>query len=127
LTRRRRSSRRDVSQRFTQNLVDRIDQHELHLAPEVSGDVVEVRLIAGGQKHAPDPGPVRTEHLLLDAADRQHASAQRDLAGHRNVIARRASGEDRSHRRQYRHAGRRPFLRLRSCRDMDMDVVLVEE
>ena len=36
------------------------------------------------------PGAVRREHLLLDAADRQHVAAQRDLAGHRDVAAHRA-------------------------------------
>ena len=35
------------------------------------------------------PARLRGQHLLLDAADRQHLAAQRDLAGHRQVVAHR--------------------------------------
>ena len=46
---------------------------------------------SSGIEHLLDPGAVRREELLLDAADRQHAAAQRDLAGHRHVAAHRRS------------------------------------
>ena len=67
---------------------------------------------------------MRAEHLLLDAADRQHAPAQRDLARHRDVVAGGPAGEDRSHRGEDGQSGRRPLLRLRACRHVDVDVVL---
>ena len=38
-----------------------------------------------GQHHGGEPGPLRREHLLLDATDRQHPALQRDLAGHPDV------------------------------------------
>jgi hypothetical protein len=59
-----------LRQRFTQDLVDRIHQHELHLAAEIGRDVVEVGFIPRRQENAPDPRPMRAKHLLLDAADR---------------------------------------------------------
>ena len=34
-----------------------------------------------------EAGAVGGQHLLLDAADRQHAALQRDLAGHADVVA----------------------------------------
>ena len=92
-------------QGLAQHLVDRLDQHELHLIAQVGGNVVQVGLVARRQQHAPDARAVRAEHLLLDAADRQHPAAQRDLAGHRDVVAHRPPGEDRGHRGQHRHAG----------------------
>ena len=35
-----------------------------------------------GQDHGVEPRPVRGQHLLLHAADRQHPALQRDLTGH---------------------------------------------
>ena len=80
-----------------------------------------------GQQHSPDAGAVRPQHLLLDAADRQHLASQRDLARHRDVVARRARGEDRRHRGEHGHPGRRPFLGLGARGNMDVDVVLFEQ
>ena len=53
-----------------------------------------------------DAGAVGAEHLLLHAADRQHAAAQRDLAGHRHVAA--APGGPTSRRRAPSPSRRRP-------------------
>src|SRR5204862_472703 len=59
-----------------------------------------------------------------DAADRQHPPAQRDLASHRDVVSGGPAGEDRGHGGQDSESGRRPFLRLRTGRHVDVDVVL---
>ena len=68
------------------------------------------------------PGARGREHLLLDAADRQHPPAQRDLAGHRDVAARAPTREQRDQRRHQRDARRRPVLRHRARRHVQMDL-----
>ena len=64
-----------------------------------------------GQHDRGEAGPLRREHLLLEPADRQHPTLQRDLAGHPDVGPHRASGEPRHERRGHRDAGRRSVLR----------------
>ena len=72
------------------------------------------------------PGAVRRQHLLLDAADRQHVAAQRDLAGHRDVAAHPPSGEQRHQRHGDGHARRGPVLRYGALRHVQVDVRLLE-
>ena len=68
------------------------------------------------------PCAARRQHLLLDAADRQHAARQRDLAGHREVAADRAAGQRRRQRRHHRHARRRAVLRDGAGRHVQVDL-----
>ena len=56
----------------------------------------------------------------VDAADRQHEAAQADLAGHREVAADRAAGQERREREEDRDAGARPVLRDRAGRHVDV-------
>ena len=72
-------------------------------------------------------GAFRGQHLLLDAADRQHIAAERDLAGHRRQRTHRTVGQQRDQRGRHGHAGRRSVLRNRSRRHVDVDVVIGEE
>ena len=65
--------------------------------------------------------------LLLDAAHRQHQPAQADLAGHGGVAADRAAGQQRDQRHEHRDAGAGPVLGRCAGRDVDMDVVLLEQ
>ena len=46
----------------------------------------------------PAPDEVRREDLRLQAADRQHPAAERDLAGHRDVLADGDARERADHR-----------------------------
>jgi hypothetical protein len=63
----------------------------------------------------------------LQAADRQHLAAQRDLAGHRHVLADLAPGQRRDERGRHRDPGRGAVLGDGAGRDVDVDVALVEE
>ena len=90
------------------------------------GTSQQVLLVALRQHERLDAGAVRREDLLLQPADRQHAAAQRDLAGHRHVAADRPPRQRRDHRRRDRDAGRRAFLRHRARRHVHVDVVLLE-
>ena len=73
-----------------------------------------------------DPVALGGERLLLQAADRQHLPGQRDLAGHRHVVAHRAPAEQRHERGGHRHAGARAVLRDRPGGHVDVEVVLGE-
>ena len=53
----------------------------------VGRDVVQVAAVALGQDDLGDAGRVGGEHLLLEAADREHPALQRDLAGHARQCA----------------------------------------
>ena len=101
--------------------------NQLQVLLHVVRDFRQVLLILLRDEHGRDPGPQRRQQLLLQAADRQHAAAQRDLAGHRHVAADRDAGQHRDDRGRHRHAGRRTVLRRRAFRHVDMDVALVEQ
>ena len=68
----------------------------------------------------------RGEHLFLDAADRQHLAAQRDLAGHGEVAADFALGERRDNRRRQRDPRRGTFLRDSAFGQVDVNVEVLE-
>jgi hypothetical protein len=51
----------------------------------LSGNVRQILHVLLGDQHLLDAAAKRREQLLLQAADRQHAPAQRDLAGHRDI------------------------------------------
>ena len=57
----------------------------------------------------------------------QHAAAQRDLAGHRDVVADADAGEQRDERGEHRDAGARAVLRHAARGDVDVEVALLEE
>ena len=73
------------------------------------------------------PGAVRREHLLLDAADRQHQTAQADFAGHRDVAAHGLIGQERDQRDEHRDARARAVLGNGARRNVDVDVALLEQ
>src|SRR5207245_652123 len=62
---------------------------EPHPVADLGRQFREIGLVARGQDELPDPMPARSECLFADPADRQHESAQRDLAGHRDILANR--------------------------------------
>ena len=70
---------------------------------------------------------MRREDLLLDAAHRQHQAPERRLAGHGHIAPHPDAGQERSQRREDGDARRRAVLRNRARREVDMDVLLLEE
>jgi hypothetical protein len=60
-----------------------------------SGRSLEAGAVAGGEDHLGQSGTVSRQHLLLQSADREHATLQRDLAGHADLGAHRRLGEQR--------------------------------
>src|SRR3954464_5875744 len=59
-------------ERGVEDLGDIADPHELHPVAQVLGEVLEVGLVAPRRQHALDARPLRSQRLLLQAADRQH-------------------------------------------------------
>jgi len=57
---------------------------------QVLGDVLDVARVERRRDDGGDLVALRRQRLLLEPADRQHLSGQRDLAGHRDVAAYRA-------------------------------------
>ena len=73
-----------------QHVGDVVDEVERHLRPAPSRGRRRGRgRCAAGRITVGEPGPLRGEHLLLHAADRQHPTLQRDLAGHADLGAHR--------------------------------------
>src|SRR6516165_2870947 len=107
-------------------LLDAFEPDELDLFPRDFRNVVVVLAVARRQHDPLDAGAVRADHLLLDAADREHQPAQADFAGHRGIAAHGAIGHQRYQRHEHGDAGARPVFRDRACRDVDMDVALLE-
>ena len=85
-------------------------------------DLFDVLAVALRQHHAPDARALRREHLLLDAAHRQHAAAQRDLAGHRHVGRPSRPVSSEVSERHHRDARRRAVLGHRARRHVQVQV-----
>ena len=82
-TRRRRGA---GSKRELEHLGDVVDEVERHLVAHRSRARRRGRArCASGRITVGEPGPLRGEHLLLHAADRQHPTLERDLAGHADL------------------------------------------
>jgi hypothetical protein len=91
-----------------------------------SGDTsFQVARVGARQQDPLDAGPVRAEHLLADAADRQHLPAQRELAGHGRVPTDRQAREEGRERGEHRHAGRGAVLGHGAGRHVDVQVVVL--
>ena len=82
------------------------------------------RSFSAGRMIARDAGAGGGEDLVLDAADREHLAAQRDLAGHGDVAMHGDLRDRREQRRGHGDAGRRAVLRDRALGDVDVDVEL---
>src|SRR5262245_64727036 len=70
-----------------EDVADVVRVEELETLTLLLGDLLDVPLVAVGDDDLLDPGPLRRERLLLQPTDRQDLARQRDLAGHRDVVA----------------------------------------
>ena len=80
-------------ERYAEHLVDRHREVELHRVTHLCGNVIQVAPVALREDHVGESRRMRRQHLLLDAADRQHPALQRDLTGHANGVAHRPVAE----------------------------------
>src|SRR5688572_1139120 len=119
--------RDELFQRLLQSLADARDVDYLQLLAHVVGDVLGVGLVARGQHDAPQPRAVRRQDLLLDAADGEDQTRERDLARHRRVVAHAAAGHQGGEAGRDGDARRRAVLRDGARRDVDVDAVVLEQ
>src|SRR2546428_11955090 len=82
------------------------DQVNGHRLPNAGRQIVQVALVAVRQDDLGEPGAVRRQQLLLDAADRQYGALQGDLAGHAHGAPHRTSGHEAHQRGHHGHARR---------------------
>src|SRR4051794_7499149 len=113
-------------ERDVEHLADGHDRVEGHLLADVRGHVVEVAAVALGEDHVGQSGRVRGEHLLLQAADRQHAALERHLARHADGVLHRPAAQQRGERGRHRDAGARAVLRDRARGHVDVELALLE-
>ena len=90
------------------------------------GQLLEVGLVVARQDDPLQAVALGGEHLLADAADREHLAGERDLAGHADVLGDGLAAHERGDRGRDRDAGRGAVLRDRAGRDVDVHVVLGE-
>ena len=96
---------------------------DLDGSPQVVAEVfVDLLAVLPRQDDAGETAAVRGEHLLLDAADREHLPGEGDLAGHGQVAADRAPRQRGHQRRRHRDPGRGPLDRRRVGLHVQMDV-----
>src|SRR3984893_7458008 len=67
--------------------IDSFEPNKFELFARLFGDILEVLPVPRRKHDALDAGPMSRNNLLLDPADREHETAQADLAGHRRIIA----------------------------------------
>src|SRR4051794_12390562 len=113
-------------QGLAQHLADLGHPDELQALAQVLGDVVGVGLVERRGDDRAHVVALRGQRLLLQPADRQHLPGQRDLAGHRDVLAHAAAGEQRGQRGGHRDAGARAVLGRRAGGHVHVDVVVGE-
>ena len=68
-----------------QHFVHGGDERERHVRPHLVGNVAEVLLVVRRHHDCSKPRAIRSEHLLLHAADLQNLPAQRHFSGYRGV------------------------------------------
>src|SRR5437762_400005 len=65
-----------------EHLIDRRHDVELHLVAHLGRHIVQIGLVALRDDHFGEAGRVRSEDLLLEAANREHPALQRHFTGH---------------------------------------------
>ena len=110
-----------------QYLLHARDEDDLQVIADLLGDVHQVLAVALRQEDLLEPRPVGRQDLLLDPAHGHHQAAQRDLAGHGDVVPDTSLGELRDQRHHHGDARRGTVLTDGPGRHVDVEVRLGEE
>src|SRR5580704_12323582 len=115
-----------TGKRPRQHLVHAVDWYDIEPALDAVVDLDKILGVFFGDQHGFDAAAQSRQELLLETADRQHAAAQRDLAGHRYVAMDRDTGHHRDNRRD--HGDARGWAILWGCTlgHVHVDVALVK-
>src|SRR6266481_2457730 len=109
-------------QGFGNRIVDTFEPDELQLLTRALRNFIKIPAVTCRQHHPGKAGRGGGDDFFLDAANGQHQTPQRYLAGHGCVTPNRAVGEQRGKRREHRDAGARSILRRGARGHMDVDV-----
>src|SRR6185369_15373923 len=86
-----------TAKRDHQHFIHRLHWMEAHRRPNFLREVIDVARIPERNDHVADLVSMSRDGFLLESANRQHTTAKRNLAGHRNVAANRNAGERADH------------------------------
>src|SRR5687767_9073408 len=100
---------------------------EAYRRANLFGQLLDVTRIPVRNDHVAHLVAVCCHRFLLEPANRQHSSAERDLAGHRDIAAHGYAGEGADHRRGDGDSGRGPVLRRCTGWHVDVDVARAVE
>src|SRR5258706_1287635 len=109
-------------QSFGNRIVDTFEPDELQFLTRALRNFIKIPAVTCRQHHPSKAGRGGGDDFFLDAANGQHQTPQRYLAGHGCVTPNRAVGEQRGKRREHRDAGAGSILRRGAGGHMDVDV-----
>src|SRR5690348_13586914 len=90
-------------QHLVQNVIDGVDENDLHFIAQLSGNVIKIMLITPRQSDGTNSSTAGREHFFFNTTHWQYLAAQRDLAGHCDIRADRPAGHQRGQRRGDSH------------------------
>src|SRR5262245_4346052 len=95
---------------------------ELNSGSHFLRKLFDLACVAVGNDHPRNAVAVCGNGLLLETADRQHATAQRDLAGHGGIAANGAPGERTDDGGSNRDSSRGAILRSGACGNVHVEI-----
>src|SRR5215469_254963 len=114
--------------RMLEDFVERAHVGDLEVAKNFRRKIGDgVRLVVSRQQDVGDAGALGPQDFFLHAADGQNHTGEGHFAGHRQAVFHRAIGQQADQGGDHRRSGRRPVLRNRTGRHVDMNVLLAEE
>ena len=99
----------------------------VHAGANILGQLVDIFLVGLGEDELSDALARRCHRLLLDTADGEHLAVQTNLASHAKVLRNGLLEGQREQGRGDRDTGRGPIFRRRPLREVDVDVLLLQE
>src|SRR5688572_31084924 len=102
-----------------EDLLHRVDEDELDGLADLLGDLAQVLLVLARQDDHLGARQVGGQDLALQPTDREDATAQGDLAGHRDVLADGDPGQRADDGERHRDARRRAVLGNRPRRNVE--------
>ena len=99
----------------------------MHLFADRLMHIFEIAFIERWKNDCVDLRPSGRKYFLFDAADRQHFTAQRDLAGHRDFPVNGFACQQGQDCRRHSHTGRWAVFRDGAFRHVYVDIVFGKE
>ena len=116
-----------LSQRMVENIVCHTYRNDLKALLHIVRDFGEVLFVVLWNQNRLQSTSQSCQQLLLEAADRQNAAAQRDLAGHGDIFTHRDAGQHRHYGGDHGDTRGRTVLRSRAFRHVNVNVPLAEQ